>query len=279
MGRILGLPDVEAAISGGSVFAGGGGGWADHGRMLGTSAVTSASPNWWPSTRCPTMLASRRLPRSARRPRPPPWEMLGVDYVKAVEMLQEALGEKVSGLMIGQNGKSSTLNAWLPSAHPRHQGRGRGGRYPRASDRRHGLDRHGRIARIDDPDRGRRQPRQNRYIELVVSGATAKISPILRTAADMSGGFIACCRNPLRASYVQNARGARRHLAGACAWARHHRGGDEGRPRRDRRDLQDDFGQNNRRRQSHTKAVIYTKAPSTSAPSPSAPAGAISCST
>src|SRR5699024_5243548 len=30
-----------------------------------------------------------------------------------------------------------------------------------------------------------------------------KISPILRTAADMSGGFIASCRNPIRASYVK----------------------------------------------------------------------------
>jgi hypothetical protein len=45
---------------------------------------------------------------------------------------------------------------------------------------------------------------ENRYIELVVRGATAKISPILRTAADMSGGFIASCRNPLRAKYVRD---------------------------------------------------------------------------
>ena len=45
----------------------------------------------------------------------------------------------------------------------------------------------------------------NRYIELVVRGATAKVSPVLRTAADQSGGFIASCRNPLRANYVQQA--------------------------------------------------------------------------
>ena len=44
MGRILGLQDVEAAIRGGSVFAAGGGGWADHGRMLGTAAVTIGHP-------------------------------------------------------------------------------------------------------------------------------------------------------------------------------------------------------------------------------------------
>jgi DUF917 family protein len=44
---------------------------------------------------------------------------------------------------------------------------------------------------------------KNAYIELVVRGATGRISPILRTASDMSGGFIASCRNPVRASYVR----------------------------------------------------------------------------
>src|SRR6202035_5191096 len=43
----------------------------------------------------------------------------------------------------------------------------------------------------------------NAYIELVVRGATARICPILRRAPDMSGGFIASCRNPVRASYVK----------------------------------------------------------------------------
>ncbi len=33
-----------------------------------------------------------------------PWEMRGVDYVKAVKLLEKALGDKVRGLMIGQNG-------------------------------------------------------------------------------------------------------------------------------------------------------------------------------
>jgi DUF917 family protein len=45
--------------------------------------------------------------------------------------------------------------------------------------------------------------KSNSYIELVVRGATAKVSPILRKAADISGGFIASCRNPTLASYVR----------------------------------------------------------------------------
>ena len=35
MKRILTIDDVEAAIAGGSIFAAGGGGWPEHGRMLG----------------------------------------------------------------------------------------------------------------------------------------------------------------------------------------------------------------------------------------------------
>src|SRR5580693_5618196 len=93
MGRILGLPDVEAAIRGGSVFAAGGGGWADHGRMLGTAAATIGAPAGTTE-----------------------WQMRGVDYGKAVEMLQDTLGSPIYGLMIGQNGMSSTMNAWLPGA-------------------------------------------------------------------------------------------------------------------------------------------------------------------
>src|SRR5690242_9967248 len=44
MGRILVEKDVEAAVKGGSVYAAGGGGWADHGRMLGRAAVNAGKP-------------------------------------------------------------------------------------------------------------------------------------------------------------------------------------------------------------------------------------------
>lgn len=116
MGRILTEQDVEFAVKGGSVYAAGGGGWADHGRMLGRAAVSIGKPELvsidelrpddWVAT-----AAAIGAPASTT-----PWEMRGVDYVTAVQLLQEALGDKIAGLMIGQNGKSSTLNGWLPSA-------------------------------------------------------------------------------------------------------------------------------------------------------------------
>jgi DUF917 family protein len=203
LGRVLTEKDVEPAVKGGSVYAAGGGGWADHGRMLGYAAVSIGKPELvdieelepkdWVATS-----AAIGAPASTT-----PWEMQGRDYVKAVELLQEALGDKVAGLMIGQNGKSSTLNAWLPGAIL-------GTKVVDAVGdiRAHPTGDMGSIGMASSPKQsiqtavgGNRA--DNRYIELVVRGATAKISPILRTASDMSGGFIASCRNPVRAKYVR----------------------------------------------------------------------------
>jgi uncharacterized protein len=120
-----------------------------------------------------------------------------------VELAQRELGAPIYGLMIGQNGKSSTLNGWLPGAVL-------GTRVVDAVGdlRAHPTGDMGSIGLANSPEPmiqsaagGNRA--NNAYIELVVRGATARISPILRRAADMSGGFIASCRNPVRASYVK----------------------------------------------------------------------------
>jgi DUF917 family protein len=202
MGRILVEKDVEAAVRGGSVYAAGGGGWADHGRMLGAAAMRAGkpelvsieelAPDAWIAT-----AAAIGAPASTTA-----WEMQGIDYVKAAQLLEKELGEKLAGLIIGQNGRSSTLNAWLPSAVM-------GCKVVDAVGdmRAHPTGDMGSIGLAGSPEPmiqtavgGNRA--ENRYIELVIKGATAKVSPVLRTAADMSGGFIASCRNPVRASYV-----------------------------------------------------------------------------
>jgi uncharacterized protein len=203
MRRILKARDIEAAVKGGAVFAAGGGGFADHGRMLGTAAVNAGEPELvsmdevaddaWIAT-----AAAIGAPAGTTE-----WQMLGVDYVKAVELAQRELGAPIYGLMIGQNGKSSTLNGWLPAAVL-------GTKVVDAVGdlRAHPTGDMGSIGLANSPEPmiqtavgGNRA--SNSYIELVVRGATAKISPILRKAADMSGGFIASCRNPVAAAYVK----------------------------------------------------------------------------
>src|SRR5262249_58221828 len=116
MRRILVARDVEAAVKGGAVFAAGGGGWADHGRMLGTSAVNAGQRELVTMDEVPddawiATAAAIGAPAGTTE-----WQMLGVDYVKAVELIERELKERIYGLIIGQTGKSSTLNGWLPAA-------------------------------------------------------------------------------------------------------------------------------------------------------------------
>ncbi|NWB31921.1 DUF917 domain-containing protein [Pseudomonas gingeri] len=203
MGRVLTLKDVDAAVKGGSVFACGGGGWVEHGLELGRLAVTIGRPELVSLDEVPddawiATAAAIGAPGGLTD-----WQMLGVDYVKAVQLVQQELGAPIHGLIVGQNGMSSTLNGWLPSAilgtkvidavgdlraHPT----GDMGSLGLASSTE---------PMIQAAVGGNRQ--NNAYIELVVKGATAKVSPILRKASDMSGGFIASCRNPIPASYVR----------------------------------------------------------------------------
>jgi uncharacterized protein len=203
MARILTIKDVEAAVAGGSVFAAGGGGWPDHGRMLGTAAVLAGQPELVSLDEVPDDAIIATAAAIGAPAGTTEWEMRGVDYVRAVELLQEALGKPIYGLIIGQNGMSSTLNAWLPGAIL-------GTKVIDAVGdiRAHPTGDMGSIGLANSPDAtiqtaagGNRS--RNSYIELVVRGATAKVSPILRTASDMSGGFIASCRNPVPASYVR----------------------------------------------------------------------------
>ncbi len=203
MVRTLTARDVEFAVKGGSVFACGGGGWAWHGRELGTLAVTIGRPEIVTMDEVPDDVWIATAAAIGAPGGLTDWEMLGVDYLKAVELLQDALGEPLYGLIIGQNGMSSTVNAWLPAAvlgtkvidavgdlraHPT----GDMGSLGLASS----LE-----PTIQTAAGGNRANSQ--YIELTVRGATGKISPILRRAADQAGGFIASCRNPVRAKYVR----------------------------------------------------------------------------
>ncbi len=203
MGRILGEADLEAALRGGAVLAAGGGGWAEHGRVLGTAAILAGRPELVHPDELPdeaiiATAAAIGAPGDQTR-----WEMQAVDYVRAVQLLEEALGRPVVGLMIGQNGMSSTVNAWFPGAVL-----GRKVVDAVGDIRAHPTGDMGSIGLHASPEPtiqtgagGNRA--EGRYIELTLRGATAKISPVLRGAAHMAGGFIASCRNPVSVAHVR----------------------------------------------------------------------------
>jgi DUF917 family protein len=197
MRRELLPEDVEFAVKGGSVYGCGGGGFADHGRTLGNLATSIGRPvlvsvdELDPDALVATM-AAIGAPGGLTH-----WEMRGVDYLRAVELLQQASERPIVGLIIGQNGMSSTLNAWLPGAVM-----GLAVVDAVGDLRAHPTGDMGSLGLANSPEimiqtaaGGNRD--RGAYLEIVARGPTARVSPALRTAANEAGGFIASCRNPI----------------------------------------------------------------------------------
>ncbi|WP_028563210.1 DUF917 domain-containing protein [Paenibacillus pinihumi] len=201
--RELTKEDVLAAVKGGSVFAAGGGGWVDHGLEIGTAAVTVGRPK---------LVSVDELPDDAiiltctaiGAPAGTDWQMLGKDYIKAVQLVIERYEGKVVGVMTPQNGMSSTINGWLPAA-----ALGLVVVDATGDIRAHPTGKMGSLGLASRTDFETIQavaggkPELGTYIELVTAGTPAKTSNILRTASDMAGGFIAAARHPLPAKYIR----------------------------------------------------------------------------
>jgi hypothetical protein len=200
--RELDLSAVHAAVAGGSVLAAGGGGWVDHGLLVGTTAVQYGTPRLAgldeldPEAMLATVSA-------IGAPAAVGWEMRPGDYVRALELLMEAVDEPIVGTVTAQNGSSTTCNGWVASAvlgtvvvdaagdgraHPT----GKMGSFGLAAD-----DDYETVQAVAGGNRA-----EKRYLEVVTRGTVRHTANVLRTASDQSGGFISCARNPLPASFV-----------------------------------------------------------------------------
>ena len=129
--------------------------------------------------------------------------MLPVDYVRAVQLLQEALDKPIAGMITAQNGSSTTLNGWVQSALlgiPVVDAAGNGRAQPTGKFGSMGLLAKPGYVTIQTAAGGNRA--QDRYLEVTVRGAVARADDILRAVSIQSGGFIAAARNPIAASYV-----------------------------------------------------------------------------
>jgi uncharacterized protein len=200
--RDLDLHAVHAAVAGGSILAAGGGGWVDHGLIVGTTAVSYGTPRLASLDEVdPDALLATVSAIGA--PAAVGWEMRPGDYVRALQLLMDAVAEPVIGTVTAQNGSSTTCNGWVASAvlgtlvvdaagdgraHPT----GKMGSFGLAAD-----DDYQTVQAVAGGNRA-----ENRYLEVVTRGTVRRTANVLRTAAGMSGGFIAAARNPLPASFV-----------------------------------------------------------------------------
>ncbi len=201
--RTLTAADVPAAVTGGSVLAAGGGGWVDHGYLVGETATRLGEPR---------LAAIDEIPddgiivtvTAIGSPAAPNWQMLPIDYVRALQLLIDALNRPVAGLITAQNGSSTTLNGWTQSAAlgiPVVDAAGNGRAQPTGKFGSMGLLGKTDYLTIQTVAGGNRS--LGRYLEVTVRGAVAQADDILRAVSLQAGGFIAAARNPIPASYVK----------------------------------------------------------------------------
>jgi hypothetical protein len=131
------------------------------------------------------------------------WEMRPSDYVRALELLMEAVDEPIVGTVTAQNGSSTTCNGWVASAVLGTvvvDAAGDGRAHPTGKMGSFGLAADDDYETVQAVAGGNRV--ENRYLEVVTRGTVRHTANVLRTASDQSGGFISCARNPLPASFV-----------------------------------------------------------------------------
>jgi DUF917 family protein len=201
--RELDARAVEAAVAGGSVLACGGGGWVDHGHLVGRTAISYGVPRLVSLDE----LADDALTVTVTAigaPAAADWEMRPRDYVRALQLLAGQLDTPIVGTTTAQNGSSTTCNGWVQSAVLGTlviDAAGDGRAHPTGKMGSMGLTADPAYETVQTAAGGNRA--QGRYLECVTRGATAHCADVLRTAAVRSGGFIAAARNPIRAGYLR----------------------------------------------------------------------------
>ena len=201
--RELGPQDVEAAVAGGSVLAAGGGGWVDHGYLVGRTAVGYGTPRLVDLDELDGDALVATV-TAIGAPAAVGWEMRPEDYVRALTLLRESLDAPVIATITAQNGSSTTCNGWVQSAVLGTlvvDAAGDGRAHPTGKMGSMGLAGRPEHRTVQTAAGGNRA--EGRYLEVVARGTVASTANVLRHAADESGGFIAAARNPLPAAYLR----------------------------------------------------------------------------
>lgn len=201
--RELTQGDALDAVWGGSVLACGGGGWVDHGMMMGELATRVGRP---------VLCGVDELDDEAvvvtvsaiGAPASPSWEIRPLDYVRALQLVAAGLDRPVAAVMTAQNGSSTTLNGWIQSsvlgvkvldaagdvrAHPT----GKLGAL--------GLTTRSGYETVQAVAGGSRELCGG--LEAVVRGQVIATSDVLRDVCVHAGGFIAAARHPVEAAWVR----------------------------------------------------------------------------
>jgi uncharacterized protein len=202
--RELTSDDARRAVLGGGVFACGGGGWQQHGELMGRLAT---------EVNRPVLAAVDELPQDSwvatvtaiGAPAAKDWEIRPVDYVHALQELMRVSDVPISAVITGQNGYSTTLNGWIQSAVLGVKVLDAAGdvrAHPTGKLGSLGLTtREGYVA-TQVVCGGNRS--LHGHFTSINTGRVDTCDDVLRDISVRTGGFIAAARNPVELSWVRD---------------------------------------------------------------------------
>jgi DUF917 family protein len=203
MRRELTPDDALNAVWGGSVLASGGGGWVDHGLVMGELATRVGRPVLCSADELDdgdvvVTVTAIGAPASPNR------EIRPLDYVRALQLVAAELDFPVEAVMTAQNGSSTTLNGWIQSAILGVvvlDAAGDVRAHPTGKLGAMGLTTRPGYETVQAVAGGNRELCGG--LEVVVRGRVITTSDVLRDVCVRAGGFIAAARHPVEAAYVK----------------------------------------------------------------------------
>ncbi|KHO62776.1 MULTISPECIES: DUF917 domain-containing protein [Thermoanaerobacter] len=194
---------VEAAVLGGCVLGGGGGGSMDEGRKIGMLAVNLSSPEL---VDIEDINENALLINVAAVGAPSAKDAYAepVHYMKAIELVQKVADIKIEGIISNEAGGLATVNGWLQAAMlgiPVVDAPCNGRAHPTGIMGAMGLHKNKDYKAIQAAVGGAKE--RATYTEVVAIGSIEKASAIVRVAAVQAGGLVAVARNPISCQYAK----------------------------------------------------------------------------
>lgn len=192
---------VEYAVYGGAVLGGGGGGWIEEGLKIGRLALEIGQPKLLSVDEFADddLLVTVSM---VGAPAAKDQFVLPIHYAKALELLMQKLGRPVKGLNTNENGAGTTVNGWFQSAVTG---------IPlvdlACNGRAHPTGAMGslNLTELDGyvSHQAAAGGKDERYMELSVSGTLEKAASMIRKASVEAGGLVAVARNPVTVAYAK----------------------------------------------------------------------------
>lgn len=194
---------LEAAVLGGCVLGGGGGGSMEKGRStarlgLELRAVTLIDPEDMDDNEVLINVSNVGAP-SAKNAYVEP-----MDNAKVVTMLCDSMGIKAGGIITNEAGGSATVNGWLQCAIlglPLVDAPCNGRAHPTGIMGSMGLHRVPDYISFQAAAGGKKE--NGRHVEMVVSGDMNRVAKLVREAAVQADGLVAVARNPVTCDYAK----------------------------------------------------------------------------